>query len=336
MAVDIFLVLHVAAATTVPLVILAGVATLLNLFGDTPLDLKDQHVLVTGGSSGIGLCMAREFLEQGAVVTVVGRNADRLEAARASLSVASGQARVRTQTCDCGDAQAVNAMVRAAEESHGPVGVLVTAAGGASGGRFDAVPARAIEDGMRENYLTAAHAAHAVFPGMLSRGGGHICLVGSMASVMGVFGYGCYAPAKFAVRGLAEVLYYEGAHRGVGVTLVLPPDTDTPGYKHEQGILPPETLAISAGSGVFTPEAVARAAVEGVVQKRFRVTVGMDGAMLGMLTAGMTPGVTLGEVICMPFLRMASLFYVAKFRAGIRQAWLQRTRKKREECEAGS
>lgn len=290
------------------------------------VQLRGAHVIVTGGSSGIGFSVAHLLVAEGARVSLVARNAERLASAATKLRSESTDtpAKVETFSCDCSDADAVEAMITAAESKLGPVDVLIGAAGGAHGGRFEDLSAAHLENGMRANYFTQLHPAHGAFRRMVERERGHICLVGSMASLLGVFGYAAYAPAKFAVRGLAEVLYYEGAHRGVGVTLVLPPDTDTPGYREEVKIMPAEALAVSQGSGVFTPETVALKIVAGIKQASFRVTVGLDGAMLGMVTAGMSPGTSMLEVICMPVLRIASVFYVHSWMSLISNAHRKR------------
>lgn len=285
------------------------------------VNLRGAHVLVTGGSSGIGFSVAQQLLAEGSRITLVARNKERLERATSSLRENAKDDDVAVQwiACDCSNASAIDVAISDAESTQGPVDVLIGCAGGAHGGRFEELSGEQLENGVRANYFTQVHPAHGAFKRMVERGSGHICLVGSMASLLGVYGYTPYAPAKFAVRGLAEVLYYEGVHRGVGITLVLPPDTDTPGYLEELKIMPPETLAISQGAGVFSAEAVARKIIAGVKRARFRVTVGFDGAMLGMVTAGMSPEVSMLEVVCMPILRIASAFYVHSWRSLIRK-----------------
>ena len=68
---------------------------------------------------------------------------------------------------------------------------------------------------------------------MRAAGSGQLVLVASAAALIGLYGYSSYAPSKFAVRGLAEALRSELAPEGIGVSVVYPPDTDTPGYREE-------------------------------------------------------------------------------------------------------
>lgn len=293
---------------------------------------RDSHVLITGGSSGIGLCIAHQALAEGARVSIVARNRRKLEDSEAQLiaqatgDAKTGRDRVECFSCDCTDAAAVEETFASAEAALGPIDIFIGSAGGATGGRFEELNAKTLESGLRGNFVSQLHPAHAAFKRMVERNRGHICLIGSMASLVGVFGYSAYTPAKFAVRGLAEVLYYEGAPRGVSVTLALPPDTDTPGYREEVKIMPAETLAVSQGSGIFKAEDVAEKIVNGIKRGVYRVTIGMDGALLGMLTSGMSPGVSLLDVIAMPILRIVSAFYVSNWKTLIRQAYEKRLR----------
>ena len=84
---------------------------------------------------------------------------------------------------------------------------------------------------MEVDYFGTLHAVRAVVPSMIERQRGHLVLVGSTAALIGVFGYSAYAPAKYAVRGLAETLRVELAPHGIVVACVYPPDTKTPGLR---------------------------------------------------------------------------------------------------------
>lgn len=286
------------------------------------VQFNGSHVVITGGSSGIGLCVAHCALEEGARVTIIARDPKRLSDAETQLLAqnANSSARIASFSCDCSDPAAVEETFRDAEEALGPIDVLVNAAGGAHGGYFEQLDPEVLEHGMKANYYAQLHPAQAAFRRMCSREGGHICFVGSMASLVGVFGYSAYTPAKFALRGLAEVLYYEGSARNIGITIAYPPDTDTPGYHCELRTMPPESLAVSQGAGVFKPELVARKIVRAIKRGQYRVTAGVDGKLLEIVSAGMCPNLNIAEVVLMPILRIASAFYVYNWKAMIRRA----------------
>lgn len=273
----------------------------------------DKHVLITGASSGIGRSAALRLASAGARLTLVARTAGRLEDAAGdarALQPPGCSAPVQALPCDCSDAAAVDAALA----SVAPVDVLINCAGGAVGGRFEDLTAAVAEGQMRGNYYSQLYPTRAVFRAMKEAGkGGQVVLTSSMAGLIGVFGYSAYAPAKFALRGLGEVLYYEGRPHGIEVTMCYPPDTDTPGFANEKLTVPKETTAISEAAGMFTPDQVAEAMLLGIVNKQKRVMVGVEGKMLGILTAGMMPGASFMEVLLMPIMRLLSIYFVSDF-----------------------
>ena len=273
-----------------------------------------KHVLITGGSSGIGKALARLLVSSGASVTLVARNKSKLAAAAEELQPAGEDhataQRVNTAVADCSDPAAVESMVDEVERLFGPVDILVNSAGKAVGTYFEDSTYDHVRHQMESNYLTQAYPTLAVFKRMAKRRAGHIVFVSSMSGLTGVFGQASYCSAKFAVRGLAETMYYEGRPFGVNVTIVYPPDTDTPGFTEEQATMPNETREISETGGLFSADCVAKLIANGVMKKRFRVSVGFIGKLLGILTAGLTPGVSVSDVLILPFVRAITPFFV--------------------------
>jgi len=251
--------------------------------------LRDQHVLVTGGSSGIGLAIARRAARAGARLSLVARGKERLAAAQAELQAAPGSAAVFTASADVSVAAEVTAALAAAERAHGPVDVLVCSAGWARPGYFEEVPVEVFERTMAVNYLGTVYALKAVVPGMRARARGAVVLVSSGAGLHGFFGYTPYAPSKFAVRGLAESLRAEMRGTGVHVAVIYPPDTDTPQLAEEGRTKPPETRAITAGGGIWTADEVARVTLEGLARRRFAITPGIPVTLLSWFHSPLAP-----------------------------------------------
>lgn len=244
--------------------------------------LQDAHVLVTGGSEGIGLETARLCLSAGAHVTVLSRSPDKLAAAAHSLSA---PACLRTVSADVTDADALTTQVSGLP----PVDVLIAAAGGAVPGHFDALDTDALREQYELNYLGTVHAVRTVLPVMLERRHGHLVLVSSAAALIGVFGYGAYSPAKAAVRNLAEVLDAEYADRGIRVAVAYPPDTLTPGFEREAVAKPSQTQAVSAMVAPLTPQRVAAAIVRGIEKDRRVITADRTTAALARATSLVAP-----------------------------------------------
>lgn len=273
-----------------------------------------KHVVITGGSSGIGKALARILVQADASVTLVARNEEKLRAAVRFITPdhpsASLSSRIEVYAADCSDAIAVENMVTFVEQNRGPVDILVNCAGSASGGYFEDLSSTAFQDQMKSNFFTQVFPTQSLFKRMAKRRTGHIVFISSMAGQTGVFGQAAYVSSKYAIRGLAETLYYEAKPYGIRVTIAYPPDTDTPGLQNERTTMPPETLQISETGGLFSASSVASAIASGVQQNKFRVCVGFIGNLLGILTAGLTPDVSISDVLVIPIARAITPFFI--------------------------
>lgn len=243
---------------------------------------SDTHALVTGGSSGLGLATAMLAAERGAHVTLIARDSSRLAEARVRVEGArvDGTQRVLVRSVDVGDRDALMDAIASAAEELGPVERLFACAGYCDPGRFIEMPIESFEEHARVNLLGVVHAARAVAPAMVERGRGHIAMVSSMGGLVGVYGYSAYSAAKFGVTGFAEVLRSEMKPHGVLVTLMAPPNIETPGHAREIAMEPPETKAINGIARTRSPEEVARLFVRGVERGRFLVLPGLSNKLL--------------------------------------------------------
>ena len=233
---------------------------------------RGEHAIVTGGSGGIGLAIARRLVALGGSVTLVARDRGRLERAATDLGGA------RTLALDVADEAAVAAALPAEVAEH-PAGLLVNCAGISTTAEFMDLASDALRREMDVNYFGAVWATRAVLPHFAERGRGHVVNVGSTASLVGIHGYGAYTPPKFALYGLSEVLRAELGPRGIGVTVVLPTSTRTPMLERELEEAPAETRAILESTRVLEPDEVAEAALRAVARSRFEVVPGRDVAL---------------------------------------------------------
>ncbi len=240
-----------------------------------------RHVLVTGGSEGIGNAVATAARERGARVSILARRAEPLASAAARI----GALAVRADVTDSG---AVSAAVATAIETNGPIDVLVHCAGAALPGRFLEVAEQEFADQLRLNHLGTVNVLRAVLPAMTERRAGRVVVTSSTAAVLPVPGYAAYGAAKAAVALLAAVVGAEVKSRGVRVGVLYPPDTKTPGFDAENLRKPPETAAISAGIAPQSPERVARIVLRGV--ERGSRTITADALTRVVLTV---PGIVL-------------------------------------------
>lgn len=234
--------------------------------------------MLTGGSSGIGKALALRLAGLKSELTLIARRLSLLEAARGEILGAHPEARVHVLPLDIADEAKVQAELKPHLEAHAP-DILINNAGIARPGRFLEQDPQDYRDHMNINYFGMVHMTRAVAPHLVRKGAGHIANVGSLLSVMGIYGYTAYAASKFAMQGFSECLRAELKPHGVQVTMLLPPDTDTPQHTAELEIMPPETRAIAGNVKMLSAERVADALLDGMVAGRFEVIPGLDGRM---------------------------------------------------------
>jgi 3-dehydrosphinganine reductase len=243
--------------------------------------LDDAHVLITGGSQGIGLATAQQVLDRGARVSIVARDASRLAAAEDALEArVNDSTRVCAETADVTDRDGFERALGLILAQFGPVDVLVTNAGAARPRLFVEAPLNDFDQQMELNYFGTLFPIRAVVPSMIERGRGHLMLVSSAAGIIGVVGYSAYGASKFAVRGLAEAIRPELKPHGIVVGCAYPPDTDTPGLAAEDATKPEATRTLSALVKPKSAESVARSIVDGIEHDRRDVTSDRGTALL--------------------------------------------------------
>ena len=192
------------------------------------LELGNLHVLITGGSKGIGLACAQGFLAEGARVTLLARQPQALAAARDAL-LAAGVApeRVGTQSADLCDPAQARTAIDAAEAALGPVQVLVNSAGAARRTPADELTPQAWADAMQAKYFTYIHTMDVLVKRMATRGGGTIVNVigagGKVASPIHLAGGAANAALMLVTAGLANAY----GPQGVRVNAVNPGQTHT-------------------------------------------------------------------------------------------------------------
>ncbi|MDX3928626.1 MAG: SDR family oxidoreductase [Shinella sp.] len=216
------------------------------------------HVLITGGSSGIGLALASLLLKRGDRVSLLARDPDRLSAARnALISGGASTEAIFIASVDVTDQKALNDAVGASEAEQGEVDCLIASAGMVEPALFDAQPADAFDRQVSINLTGVANSVRAVYAAMKARRRGRILVVSSGAGLIGIPGYSGYCASKFALRGFAASLRAEALSHDVTVSVCFPPDTLTPQYERELPLRPPEAALLMGKVRPWKVETVA-------------------------------------------------------------------------------
>ncbi|MHB9880133.1 SDR family oxidoreductase [Pacificimonas sp. ICDLI1SI03] len=186
------------------------------------LGLKDKVALITGGSSGLGLAVARTLAEEGARTAIASRSAEKLEQAAASMGP-----RASTFVCDMGDADAREELVGRVEKTLGPIDILVVNGGGPPPGGFDDVTPQQFDQAINEHLGAAVSLFHGVVPGMRRRGWGRILTITSLFVKAPGPNMILSNTARAAVCALTKSCANEFARDGITVNSLLPGYTAT-------------------------------------------------------------------------------------------------------------
>ncbi|RKP01620.1 hypothetical protein CXG81DRAFT_5966, partial [Caulochytrium protostelioides] len=253
-----------------------------------------RHVVVTGGSRGLGKAVARRLAAAGAHVTLVARGQRDLDAAVADLTAELAQqagavvpgGTVRAYAADVADADAMQALYAA----HGLPDWLVLCAGASRPGYW---ATRAHRDEARAqirlNYDTATQPLRALVAArqLLPE---RIVFVGSMASFVALTGYATYCGSKYALRGFANALRSEWSpFARTHIHFYLPSNMDTPGYADENATKPAITHALDGSGGRMTPEAAADRMLALMASGRYYLANTIEGELIRIAMTDVIP-----------------------------------------------
>jgi short-subunit dehydrogenase len=198
----------------------AGAAVWLARRASSTYQVRGKVVLITGGSRGLGLVLARHLADEGAHLAICARDPDEL--ARAAEDLAGHGAIVQSVPCDLTDSDQVRNMIAAVRSRLGAVDVLINNAGTISVGPVETMTLEDFHEDMRNNFWSAVHTILEVMPEMRRRGQGRIVNITSIGGKLSIPHLLPYDASKFALVGLSEGLRAELARDGVTVTTVCP------------------------------------------------------------------------------------------------------------------
>ena len=239
-------------------------------------DFNGKTVLITGGSSGIGLATAEKLAEKGANLWLLARRLEPLEKAKELLITkrVNPNQFIEIATMDVSNPEQVKQTIGSIIHQAGVPDILINSAGITYPGYLDKLDLEIIQQLMEINYLGTVNTTMAVLTGMLARGSGSIVNISSMAAIISLPGYSAYGASKFAVRGFSESLRSEVKRKGIHIAVVYPPDTDTPQLKNELPLRPSEVNMIASLDSVMEAEEVADHIIKGISKQKFMIIPG--------------------------------------------------------------
>lgn len=233
------------------------------------MELAGKVAVVTGGGNGIGAQLARRFAAEGAAGVLVA-DLDGGAAEAVAGQVRDLGVRASALAVDVSDEDQVGAMVDAAEREFGPVDVMCSNAGIATGKGIEATNAE-FDLAWRVNVMAHVYAARAVVPGMVERGSGYLLNTCSAAGVLISPGDAPYNLSKNAAVAFAEYLAVTYGGQGVKVSALCPQGVQTALLQDGLDAGNPAALAVAAAGEVLTVAQVADCVIEGMAAERFLI-----------------------------------------------------------------
>jgi len=182
--------------------------------------LRGRTVLITGGSRGLGLALARQMAREEARLVICGRDLDSLERAKDSLVKVGAD--VLAISCDVTDPQSVGEMLDQARQHYGPIDVLINNAGVIEVGPAVTMSVGDYEEAMDTNFWGMLYPTLAVLPEMRARRAGRVVNITSIGGKLGIPHLLPYSASKFAAVGFSQGLRAEVAADGIKVVTVCP------------------------------------------------------------------------------------------------------------------
>lgn len=187
-----------------------------------------KKTLITGAASGIGRATAQAAARAGAELFLTDVDAHLLATTAEGIRGTGGRVAL-AQPADVSSLDAVRALATAIHRGHGSLDIVMNVAGIATWGTVQELEHRHWQRVIDVNLMGPIHVLETFLPPMIAAGrGGHVVNVSSAAGLFGLPWHAAYSASKFGLRGISEVLRFDLARYGIGVTLVCPGAVATP------------------------------------------------------------------------------------------------------------
>lgn len=242
----------------------------------------NKSVLITGGSSGIGLALSTLLVGTCSTLTILSRQKQHLEEATRLLQILPGSqiTQILTLQADIAKRDETSQVLAAYLQEHGTPDVVINSAGVAHPGTFTSLEPEIFEWLMNVNYFGTVNVLKSLVPGMKSRKSGVIVNISSIAGFLGIYGYSAYSASKYAITGFSDALRSELKPYGIQLSIVFPPDTKTPQLDYEDQFKPFITQQLSSTANLMSAENVAKEILKKVANKKYIILPGSEGKLL--------------------------------------------------------
>jgi NAD(P)-dependent dehydrogenase (short-subunit alcohol dehydrogenase family) len=206
----------------ITVLVLLAVWAILRLICTQRFSLRDRVVLITGGSRGLGLVLARQICAAGGKVALIARDAEELGRAKADLARRGSAANAFGVQCDLLDREQIRSAVWQIIDRFGKIDILINSAGIIEVGPLEHMTREDFEHAMRLHFWAPFELVSQIVPEMRTWGGGRVVNISSIGGKVAVPHLAPYSASKFALTGFSDALRAELARDNIHVTTVAP------------------------------------------------------------------------------------------------------------------
>ncbi|MBY9004182.1 MAG: SDR family oxidoreductase [Candidatus Lokiarchaeota archaeon] len=245
----------------------------------------NKLAIICGGSKGIGKATAKLFVQLGGNACIVARTLETLNSAAKEIEefkVGDDQI-VDVLSCDTSNSEQVQNLFTDYVKKRGVPDYLFNYVGISLPNYTEKLSIEDFKFHMDTNFFGQLNPIKTILPYLIEERNGHIINMSSISGFIGLMGYAAYTPTKFAIVGLSEGLRNEYKPFNIKISVIFPPDTDTPGLHEEAETRPEELNIIAERGGLLKPEDVAETILKGVLKKKFYILPGSAKFMWRMM-----------------------------------------------------
>jgi 3-dehydrosphinganine reductase len=224
----------------------------------------------------MGRAIAKDFVNLGGSVLILARRENILEEAANEIrkQISNESQFVESISCDATEIEKLKPLLVPFVKKHGTPDYLFNLVGHAIPGYIEEYTLDDFTTNMNANYYGQLVPTLIILPEFIREKKGNIIFFSSMLGYMGMMGYGAYVPTKFAIVGLAEALRNELKPYNIKISIVYPPDTNTPGLTTENEGKPLECKMMSETAGLLEPEEVSEYVIKKLLSNKFHISPG--------------------------------------------------------------
>jgi 3-dehydrosphinganine reductase len=239
---------------------------------------KGKVAYITGGSSGIGLATARALFSKEANVIIFSRGIEHLQSAVKAIEEnrITDDQRVSSMSLDLSDRDMTVRILTDAVNEFGKPDILINSAGISYPQNFERIQFSKFDDIVKTNLYGSWNTVDTLLPCLINTKG-YIVNVSSMAGLIGVFGMTAYSASKYAIIGFSEALRSELKQHDVTVSVLCPPDVNTPMLEKANKIKPEETKALSSAASIMESDQVADSLLNAMTRGEFMIIPNTSG-----------------------------------------------------------